>query len=86
MGTAERNRKVRNVVADARVSLALPDGEAPVVAEGRATVLRPPFPVEVVEGLRRRYDGWDVTTVGPDGPYVLLRVTVTRWLMTGRPR
>ncbi|AEB47582.1 pyridoxamine 5'-phosphate oxidase-related FMN- binding protein [Micromonospora maris AB-18-032] len=84
IGTAERNRKVRNIAADPRVSLALPDGDAPVVAEGVASIVRQPFPAAVVDGLRHRYDGWDVTVDGPDGRYVLLRVAVTRWLMAGR--
>ncbi|MEG3634690.1 pyridoxamine 5'-phosphate oxidase family protein [Micromonospora palythoicola] len=86
IGTGERNRKVRNIAADPRVSLALPDGDAPVVAEGEASIVRRPFPPEVVEALRRRYGGWDVTVDGPDGRYVLLRVVVTRWLMAGRAR
>ncbi|RIV32655.1 pyridoxamine 5'-phosphate oxidase [Micromonospora radicis] len=84
IGTGERNRKVRNVAADPRVSLALPDGDAPVVAEGAARIVRQPFPPQVVAGLRNRYDGWDVTMDGPDGPYVLLRIAVSRWLMVGR--
>ncbi|MFI6261206.1 pyridoxamine 5'-phosphate oxidase family protein [Micromonospora sp. NPDC051006] len=86
VGTAERNRKVRNVAADPRVSLALPGGDAPVVAEGHAAVLRPPFPAEVIAGFRQRYDGWDITAGAPDGPYLLFRITVTRWLLTGRAR
>ncbi|WP_243420567.1 TIGR03618 family F420-dependent PPOX class oxidoreductase [Micromonospora globispora] len=84
IATTERTVKARNVAADPRVSLALPDGMAPVVAEGTAVIRYAPFPPEVVEGLRRRYDGWDITdSAGPDGDYVLLRVTVTRWLLTG---
>ncbi|MEV4710526.1 pyridoxamine 5'-phosphate oxidase family protein [Micromonospora sp. NPDC049374] len=86
IGSGERNRKVHNIAADPRVSLALPDGDAPVVAEGEASIVRQPFPPDVVEALRRRYDGWDVTVDGPDGRYVLLRVVVTRWLMAGRAR
>ncbi|MEU6022203.1 hypothetical protein [Micromonospora sp. NPDC047134] len=60
------------------------DGDAPVVAEGTASILRRPFPAAVVAGLRRRYDEWDVSVDGPHGPYVLLRIAVTRWLMAGR--
>ena len=86
IGTGERNRKVRNIAADPRVSLALPDGNAPVVAEGEASIVRQPFAPDVVDGLRRRYDGWDVRVEGPDGRYVLLRIAVTRWLMAGRAR
>ncbi|WP_229400970.1 pyridoxamine 5'-phosphate oxidase family protein [Micromonospora okii] len=78
--TQERNRKFRNVVADPRVSLALPDGVSPVVAEGDAAVVRAPFPRAVVDGFRREYD-WDITV--PPGGNVLLRVVVTRWLMAG---
>ncbi|WP_406040132.1 pyridoxamine 5'-phosphate oxidase family protein [Micromonospora sp. NBC_00898] len=84
--TAERNVKVRNVLADSRVSLALPDPCAPVVAEGVATVVRPPFRPDIVAGFRDRYAGWDISADGPDGPYVLLRVGVTRWLLSGRAR
>ncbi|WP_428963301.1 pyridoxamine 5'-phosphate oxidase family protein [Micromonospora fluostatini] len=84
IATAARSVKARNVARDPRVSLALPDGLAPVVAEGAAEVVHPPFPPEVVAALAERYDGWDVTVPdGPDGPYVLLRVVVTRWLMAG---
>ncbi|WP_319460021.1 pyridoxamine 5'-phosphate oxidase family protein [Micromonospora sp. RTP1Z1] len=84
--TAERNIKVRNVLADSRVSLALPDPDAPVVAEGVATVVRPPFRSDIVAGFRDRYAGWDITKDWPDGSYVLLRVSVTHWLLTGRMR
>ncbi|GAA0813677.1 pyridoxamine 5'-phosphate oxidase family protein [Spirilliplanes yamanashiensis] len=36
--SAEKNRKVRNVRLDPRVSVALEGGAAPVVAEGRVTL------------------------------------------------
>ncbi|MFI2661675.1 TIGR03618 family F420-dependent PPOX class oxidoreductase [Micromonospora carbonacea] len=81
--TQERNRKVRNIVADPRVSLALPDGKFPVVAEGAAVVVREPFPGWAADEFRRKYD-WDVTApAGPAGDNVLIRVAVTRWLMAG---
>ncbi|MEU5789271.1 TIGR03618 family F420-dependent PPOX class oxidoreductase [Micromonospora purpureochromogenes] len=84
IGSADWTVKTRNVQADPRVSLALPDTDAPVVAEGVVTVVRPPFPPDVVAALAERYDGWDIATAGPDGQYVLFRVDVTRWLMAGR--
>ncbi|MFE0592686.1 pyridoxamine 5'-phosphate oxidase family protein [Micromonospora echinospora] len=81
--TAARNRKVRNVAADPRVSLALEDGRAPVVAEGTVTVHRESFPSDVVAAFRAKY-GWDVTgSDGPEGGNVLLEVTVSRWLLAG---
>ncbi|MEH1055763.1 TIGR03618 family F420-dependent PPOX class oxidoreductase [Micromonospora sp. CPCC 206171] len=84
IGTAEWTVKARNVRADPRVTLALPDTDAPVVAEGVVTVVRPPFAPEVVAGLAERYHGWDIATAGPDGQYLLFRIDVTRWLMAGR--
>ncbi|WFE58325.1 pyridoxamine 5'-phosphate oxidase family protein [Micromonospora sp. WMMD712] len=81
--TQERNRKVRNIVADPRVSLALPDGKFPVVAEGAAVIVREPFPGWAADEFRRKYD-WDVTApAGSAGDNVLIRVAVTRWLMAG---
>ncbi|MFI6638869.1 pyridoxamine 5'-phosphate oxidase family protein [Streptomyces sp. NPDC050504] len=75
--------KVRNVLADPRVSLALEDGRHPVVAEGDATVLRGGFPPDVVDAFRRKY-GWDVTVPErPGGSRVLLEVRVRRWLLAG---
>jgi PPOX class probable F420-dependent enzyme len=81
--TAARNRKVHNVAADPRVSLALEDGRAPVVAEGTVLIHRESFPLEVVAAFRMKY-GWDVTgSDGPEGGNVLLQVAVTRWLLAG---
>ncbi|WP_199853960.1 TIGR03618 family F420-dependent PPOX class oxidoreductase [Plantactinospora sp. BB1] len=87
VGSAARNRKVRNIDADPRVSLALENGDAPVVAEGRATVLRADFPAEIVYAFHGKYAGWDVTVPVPgEGPRTLLRIPVTRWLLAGRAR
>jgi F420H(2)-dependent biliverdin reductase len=80
IGCAAGSVKVRNVGHEPRVSLALPDGTAPVVAEGSATVLRSGFPADVVRGFAAKYGGWDVQE-GPDR--VLLEVRVTRWLLRG---
>lgn len=84
--TPEGSVKIRNVRADPRVSLALPDPDAPLVAEGVATVVRPPFRSDIVAGFRDRYDGWDITKDWPGGSFVLLRVSVARWLLDGRAR
>lgn len=81
--SAARNAKVRHVVGDPRVALALEDGRAPVVAEGTVAVHREAFPAEVVAGFARKYAGWDITAPGVEGPRVLLEVTVSRWLLVG---
>lgn len=88
IGTPERSVKVRNVLTDPRVSLALQDGDAPVVAEGLARVHRRDFPGQVVSRFAAKYAGWDVTDPQqpPSGPRVLLEIAVSRWLLAGAAR
>jgi F420H(2)-dependent biliverdin reductase len=84
VGSSVRNKKVRNLVRDPRVSLALEGGAAPVVAEGRAVILRGDFPAPIVEMFASKYE-WDVTAAYPaEGARVLLRIPVARWLLAGR--
>lgn len=76
--------KVRNVLADPRVSLALEDGTAPIVAEGIAHVHQSDFPAKVVEAFASKYAGWDVRQgPRPGSVRVLLEVPVRRWLLAG---
>ncbi|ASO21832.1 PPOX class probable F420-dependent enzyme [Actinoalloteichus hoggarensis] len=83
ISTQEGNRKTRNLIAEPRVSLALPDGDAPLVAEGRAVVHRELHP-EIVAAFAEKYDGWDLTEPGyGSGASVLVEVPVTRWLLAG---
>lgn len=84
IGSGRRNVKVRNIEGDPRVSLALEDGFAPVVAEGRARIHDRDFPADIVAAFADKYDGWDVTAVvQPGGPRVLLEIPVARWLLAG---
>lgn len=84
IGSGERTVKVRNVVRDPRVSLALEDGNAPVVAEGRVRVHRGVLRDDVLAAISAKYDGWDAgLEVDPFGPRVLFEVTVDRWLLSG---
>jgi F420H(2)-dependent biliverdin reductase len=81
--SAEKNRKVRNVRLDPRVSVALEGGRAPVVAEGRVTLRPDDFSSEVIERFRKKYD-WDITVPNErDGPRVLMEIPVVRWLLAG---
>ncbi len=86
IASAASSVKVRNLTADPRVSLALANGRAPVVAEGRAGVHREPFPADIVATFAAKYAGWDITDHRTDGPRVLLEVPVTCWLLTGTAR
>ncbi len=85
VGTSANTVKVRNVSGDPRVSFALQDGNAPVVAEGTVAVLRSRSPAEVVGALLSKY-GWEFGAVAQGPAPVLLRITVGRWLMTGTAR
>lgn len=84
IGSGQRNVKVRNIAAEPRVSLALEDGVAPVVAEGMARIHDRDFPDDVVRSFAAKYDGWDVAAVvRPGGARVLLEIPVGRWLLAG---
>ncbi|GAA1071739.1 pyridoxamine 5'-phosphate oxidase family protein [Nocardiopsis exhalans] len=82
IGVCTASVKVRNALRDPRVSLALEDGDAPVVAQGLVTV-HERFPGDVLAAFHDRYD-WDPRTpYGADPRRSLLEVGVTRWLMAG---
>lgn len=86
ISVGDRSVKTRNVLRDPRVSLALEDGDAPVVAEGRAQVHPDPerFPPEVIAAFQDRYS-YDIRVPYEDTqePRMLLEVTVNRWLLSG---
>ena len=82
--TTEAAVKVRNIARDPRVSLALDNpGEAPIVAEGRATLHRARFPDATVAAFVAKY-AWDIgeRSDGMQAP-VLIEVPVARWLFGG---
>jgi PPOX class probable F420-dependent enzyme len=84
VASAERNRKIRNLTQDPRVSLALEDGRAPAVAEGRARLHYSNFPAEIKTAFADKYQGWDITKPeAAAGARVLLEIPATRWLLEG---
>ncbi len=69
--------KARNLEQNPRIVLALEDGASPVICEGTAAVVPPPWPSPVVAIFKAKYD-WDITT---DAEYdQLLEVTPAKWL------
>ena len=80
VATAATNAKVRNMRADARVSLAVADPEAPIVAEGVASIHPTPWPAEVVAAFASKY-AWDIADNWPDGQRVLVGITMNRWVV-----
>lgn len=84
ISSGERNRKVRNIMNDPRVSLALEGADAPHVAEGRARLHSEVLAEDVLVALAAKYDGWDAAAeVKPFGSRVLLEIQVDRWLLNG---
>jgi hypothetical protein len=76
-----RSKKVRNLAHDSRVSIALEGGGEPVVAEGHAVLVQD-FPPEILAAFQAKY-GWDAADPEPEGPHVLIRIPVSRWLLAG---
>jgi hypothetical protein len=69
--------KARNIEQNPRLSLALENGSQPVICEGTAKFVPPPWPKPVIDIFKAKYD-WDITT---DGQYdTLVAVTPVKWL------
>lgn len=83
IATPRRSVKVANLELQDHVSLALPDPDRPLVAQGRARIVYADFPCAVTMAFAKKYDGWDITSDEPDGPRVLLQVETDRWLLPG---
>lgn len=72
-----RSVKARNLASAPRVSLALEDGTAPLIAEGQALRVPAPYPADVIEAFKAKY-AWDITT---DASYdALFEIAPERWL------
>ena len=84
IATGRDNVKTRNVGGEPRVSVALEDGNTPVVAEGVTTIHAGERPADVVDAFLAKY-GWDIT-VRDDadvGRVVLWEIDVAKWLFAG---
>jgi PPOX class probable F420-dependent enzyme len=69
--------KAKNIHHEPRVALALEDGTKPLICEGNATVLHPPYPLPVCALFKQKYD-WDITT---ETQYTcLVQITPQKWL------
>ncbi|NJN19718.1 MAG: pyridoxamine 5'-phosphate oxidase [Oscillochloris sp.] len=69
--------KARNMQANPEVSLALDHGERPVLVEGVAAILEPPWPDLARQGFQHKYH-WNIAA---DADYdLLLAVTPGKWL------
>ncbi len=69
--------KAKNFLHNNRVALALEDGSSPLICEGEAAQIEPPWPGEVIQIFKQKYD-WDVIS---DAQYTrLVAITPTKWL------
>ncbi|OGO10061.1 MAG: hypothetical protein A2Y93_02655 [Chloroflexi bacterium RBG_13_68_17] len=72
--------KARNLRRDGRVALSLEDGSRPVICEGRARFMEPPWPAGIATAFRRKYD-WDLST---EADYTaMVEVVPDKWLLWG---
>jgi nitroimidazol reductase NimA-like FMN-containing flavoprotein (pyridoxamine 5'-phosphate oxidase superfamily) len=74
--TGAESVKGKNLRAKPLISLALEDGDKPLIAEGSAEIVATPYPENVVALFQRKYD-WDVASAKEN---VLFAMTPTKWL------
>lgn len=75
--TEGRSVKVKNIQANPHVSVSLENGNQPVIAEGRATILERPYSEDVIAEFKQKYD-WDISA--DSGYNVLLEISPEKWL------
>ena len=77
IGTDPRSVKSRNVQRNPHVSLALEGAAKPVICEGTARVLAPPYPEGLLAAFLQKYE-WDVPS---DGQYnQVVEISPSKWL------
>ncbi len=69
--------KLRNMRANPGVVFALEDGNKPVIAEGVATLISPPFPSDLALAFKDKYN-WDITT--DPGYNTVVEIEPKKWL------
>jgi hypothetical protein len=87
VASSSTSRKVVNVRSNPQVALAI-DGSAPrtLVAQARAETLDVVEHPYVVAGFAEKYHGFDITAESVARSLVLMRLTITRWLLDGSPQ
>lgn len=75
--TESASVKARNISINPHVVLALEDGLHPVICEGQAKPIAPPWPARVLEIFMAKYK-WDIIT---DRQYdQIIEITPSKWL------
>lgn len=81
IGTGSSSVRVRNLRRNSTATVALEDGDAPVVADGTVVLHDVERPAPVVDAFRAKYS-WDITVEVDDdiGELTLLEFRPHRWL------
>lgn len=77
ISTDKKSVKVRNILHNPQVVVALEDGNHPIIGEGTARLLSIPYPQSVLAAFYKKYE-WDIPT---DPQYnLIVEVTPSKWL------
>ncbi len=77
IGTDPKSVKIRNIRSNARVALALEDGEHPVICEGTARRLENPWPDSLLSAFFKKYE-WDLNK--EEQYNAVVEITPEKWL------
>lgn len=69
--------KAGNLRRNPNITLALEDGLHPVICEGTARFIEPPYPAGVIAEFLRKYE-WDITTEAQYNQ--VIEITPLKWL------
>jgi hypothetical protein len=75
--TGETSVKVHNLRANSRASVALEDGNKPLIAECTARLVENPFPDAVVQAFIQKFN-WEISSDRSYG--TLIELTPEKWL------
>ena len=77
VSTEPNSVKSRNVRHNSRVVLALEDGTHPVICEGQAQLLQPPWPEDLLAAFLKKYE-WNLNEEAQYNQ--VIEVTPEKWL------
>ena len=77
IGSDPHSVKSRIIAKNPQVALALEGGEHPVICEGTARVLAPPYVPGLLEVFRQKYE-WDISTEGQYNQ--VIEISPRKWL------
>lgn len=69
--------KTRNLAANPNVAFSLENGDKPCIGEGVARFVESPFPADIAEVFKTKYN-WDIYT--DPGYTALIEITPHKWL------